>query len=263
MMEMIASNFTMVKDFASILFSFIVTIIAVKTYRRARLTLLQPLRSEVIKKQTSIFLDLLSILKDDNLIAKSNNMYEELITLNCVIQLHELGFIQKDPDEMKKFMLENRSGVIFLEGVTTLRDFEVVQTFENTTEDKFKDLSALKYEELKNGEYKIDTLAYGKEYQEFQKEFYSFYDHILIPTQMHDKLDRIIEIDNYNIMEAIPRVINSFLEDVYRKNQKNEKVHLNLKGVYNSFNRERRAFTHVVKELKDIIRDYLKIDMEW
>ena len=45
----LVENIGIVKDILWIIFTLIATIVAVLTYKRARLTFLQPLRSEVVK----------------------------------------------------------------------------------------------------------------------------------------------------------------------------------------------------------------------
>jgi hypothetical protein len=59
--ELIKNNITWLKDFATILFTATGTIVAILTYRRARATVLQPIRNEVIKKQSEILVELLYV----------------------------------------------------------------------------------------------------------------------------------------------------------------------------------------------------------
>ncbi len=49
-----------------IIFTLIATVIAVLTYKRARYTILQPLRSEVIKRQADLLIEIMEAFSDDD-----------------------------------------------------------------------------------------------------------------------------------------------------------------------------------------------------
>lgn len=60
----LSENITWIKDIFWVVFTSIATIVSIKTYIRAKSTILQPLRTEVIKRQTDLLVELLSFLLD-------------------------------------------------------------------------------------------------------------------------------------------------------------------------------------------------------
>ena len=52
-------NAAPLRDISTIIFTLIATTVAILTYRRARISLFQPLRTEVVKRQADILLALL------------------------------------------------------------------------------------------------------------------------------------------------------------------------------------------------------------
>ena len=64
-LKWIWTNISTIKDILWIIFTFIATFIAILTYRRAKYTILQPLRTEVIKKQTELFVEIIENFSDD------------------------------------------------------------------------------------------------------------------------------------------------------------------------------------------------------
>ena len=62
MIDFISTNIGWVKDSFTTIFAITGTVLAILTYRRARYTILQPIRNEVIKKQSELLTNLLRIL---------------------------------------------------------------------------------------------------------------------------------------------------------------------------------------------------------
>lgn len=58
-MQWIISNISWIKGVLWVIFTLMATVIAILTYKRARYTLLQPLRSEVVKRQTELLVEFL------------------------------------------------------------------------------------------------------------------------------------------------------------------------------------------------------------
>jgi len=96
------SNISWIKDIFTIILVFTATVISILTYRRARATVLQPIRNEVIKKQSQILSELLSFLheNDDNI--ENGLDYIGLATGNAALSLKELGFIFKGNEKISK-----------------------------------------------------------------------------------------------------------------------------------------------------------------
>ena len=86
-----------------IIFTLIATIIAVLTYKRAKSTVLQPIRNETIKKQAVLLEEILNFIKLDV-------DYYELLELNVLQFLIDYGFVLKNQKEIKEMLKNRRCG---------------------------------------------------------------------------------------------------------------------------------------------------------
>lgn len=91
------NNLTSIKDLLWIVFTLIATVIAILTYRRARFSLLQPLRGEVVKRQIDEMIELLEFLSTDDLDKKID--YMNILQGNFELKMSELGFKDKKSEE--------------------------------------------------------------------------------------------------------------------------------------------------------------------
>ena len=53
-LQFIKNNIARVQSFLSIIFTFVATVVSILTYKRAKATVLQPIRNDVIKKSRDI-----------------------------------------------------------------------------------------------------------------------------------------------------------------------------------------------------------------
>ncbi len=91
--DAIKENLTWIRELFTIIFVASATIIAVLTFIRARKTFLQPIRSEVIKKQSALLTELLEFIsRGIGNIGEALN-YSEIVRLNIYALLDEYGFI--------------------------------------------------------------------------------------------------------------------------------------------------------------------------
>lgn len=94
-LQFIKNNIAWVQSFLSIIFTFVATVVSILTYKRAKATVLQPIRNDVIKKKAEILQDLLKFLR-------SEIDYFSILSINVILYLDELGFILKNHEEMIK-----------------------------------------------------------------------------------------------------------------------------------------------------------------
>lgn len=116
-------NISYIQDFMEILFTGIATIIGVLTYKRAKNTILQPIRNEVIKEQAKILKELLEFTNQEI-------DYLSLLQLNVYIYLEEYGFVMKSNKEFIKKIKEDRCGSrIITNNSEQLKCVEVLEPF--------------------------------------------------------------------------------------------------------------------------------------
>lgn len=93
------NNVGWLKDLMWIIFTAIATIIAIKTYKNAKKSIFQPLNTEVIKQQSSLFIKIYHLLKGNIF---DNVDYSNSFFLNIYSELIQLGYAIDFPPEMNE-----------------------------------------------------------------------------------------------------------------------------------------------------------------
>jgi len=127
-MDVLIINLSTIKDLLWIIFTLVATLVAVLTYRRARFTILQPLRTEVIKRQTDLLIQLLDYLEDDEVNFYFKVDYMGIISCNAYLLLKHYGFILKD-DSVEEAVKNNVSGMLILKESGVLKSIKLPEVF--------------------------------------------------------------------------------------------------------------------------------------
>lgn len=262
-MQFLKDNIYWIKDLFTILFTFVGTVITILSYNRARYTILQPLRSEVVKKQTDFFIKLLTFFESKEFEYLSLGCYQELISVNCLISLDELGFKMKAHNEVMKTINEKIVGKLILPNSELLSDVELITTFKTKKDENKQNLSKENYDKLKQGEFKLAYLSITKDYSDILESISNHRNNVLMPKDIKNKIDSIIEIDKYNVQEALVNEVENFVIEFSTIYFSSGDTNFNLSGVWNKFNRQRKAQKNQVDDLKESIRKYLMIDLKW
>ena len=90
-MDWLAENMPWMRDAFWIVFTLAATIVSIKTYARAKSTVLQPLRTEVIRRQTDLIVDLLSFLVDKKNDFLTKIDYIGLVQANVLLTMSVAG----------------------------------------------------------------------------------------------------------------------------------------------------------------------------
>lgn len=116
-MDWLSENITWIKDIFWVVFTSIATIVSIKTYIRAKSTILQPLRTEVIKRQTDLLVELLSFIMDKQKDFFFKIDYLGLVNANVFLIMRDYGYLlneNKIYDEIEKnivgFMIIKNEG---------------------------------------------------------------------------------------------------------------------------------------------------------
>lgn len=96
MIDYIKENISWIKDLFTLLFVGTGTVVAILTYRRAKATILQPIRTEVIKKQSELLSKLLQTLSDNDQSFEVGLDYVSLVQINVILTLRDFGFVFKE-----------------------------------------------------------------------------------------------------------------------------------------------------------------------
>lgn len=265
MLEFLKNNIGFIKDLSTILFAGIVTIVAVLTYQRAKSTILQPIRTEAIKKQSELLTNFLAELKNNNNSIENWLNYVSLIELNVVHTLADFGFVFSRDENIKTKISEDTASWIPCGSSKQLMDVEIISTFADESKPKEPvDIGKQRYEGLKSGKVEIDKIYLTKEVQCVLKTLSNFCSDPFMPKSVSEDISTLLKDININLTDILKAELEDFIlgfSESYFEN--NEAPKFNPVGVYNSFNHSRRHHRMLVDRIRNSIRKTLLIDEPW
>jgi len=265
MIDYIKENISWLKDLFTLLFVGTGTVVAILTYRRARATILQPIRTEVIKKQSELLSKLLQSLNDNNQSFEVGLDYINLVQINVMLILRDFGFVFKEHKELFEKIKDGISGWTPCGNTSILKDVEIIGAFNETSEKKIEnDYGAEKYNNLKKGKIDIDKIYLTKQHSEFMKLISDFKSDPFMPSSIQKTMAELFNDINNNLSIVLKSELEVFMIDfskMYLK--KGNPPHFDPIGVYNSFNHNRVHHRSNLEKLKNEIRKYLRIDEKW
>jgi hypothetical protein len=258
-------NINWLKDLFTLLFVGTGTVLAILTYKRARATILQPIRTEVIKKQSEILTRLLQELKEHKQSFDLGLDYLTMVRINVLLTLRDYGFIFKEHEEIFNNLKDQISGWEICWKSNILKDVEVIGVFkENSTSSKSNEFGLEKFNNLKKGEIDVDKIYLSKLHSEFVKLISEFRDDPFMPTPIQLTLTELTNDINNNLTIILKGELESFMINFSKAYFENNKApHFDPIGVYNSFNHSRVHHGETYKKLNHEIRKYLRIDDNW
>lgn len=265
MIEYIKENISWLKDLFTLLFVGTGTVVAILTYRRARATILQPIRTEVIKKQSEILSKLLQILKENNHSFEVGLDYVNLVQINVLITLRDYGFIFKEQKEILEKIETQLGGWTPCGKSNILKDIEIIGAFkEESPKEKANEYGIEKFNNLKNGEIDIDKIYLTRKHSEFGELISEFRDDPFMPTSIQNTLTELSNDINNNLVIILKGELESFMLNFSKEYfEKGKAPHFDPVGTYNDFNHSRAHHRQTLNKLKFEIRKYLRIDEGW
>ena len=254
--EVVKQNVYWVKDIFTIVLSGAATIIAILTYQRAKETFLQPVRTEVVKRQADLLIEVLPKLEQEKFDRSIN--YHELVKLNAIYWLTRYGFLFKGSG-IEDYVKNTRVGVIFLPDSEGRIDAERISAFSDKEEKLPDTMEAGKklYEDAKNGTVLVNRILLTKGYTETEKELLNLIDNPFIPSNIAEKLNTLKKELGDNLAKDIVKTIEWVIRELI---DRGNKANLSWDGVYNEFNKSRRKHGPTLKAIRTEIREYLKVD---
>lgn len=264
--EFIKSNISWIKDLFTILLTGTATTIAILTYIRAKATILQPMRTEVIKTQVKEITDILDFISRHDFSSKNLFDYYDLLRINLDVHLHDL----KTSDTSSKFReeLEEKIGgwVIFSEKAES--KFVYVN---GSYSDFINTLSLVGGSTVHNIiDYeinKLNVIFFTKTYLESYKIISKYVENPLLPKDMIKLLMKIKYDGKINLLlnleESIINFCNQYRSLVKTNNLNYETESTLNRKIYYEFEQKRFKHDSDVLLLKGCIRLYLRIDDKW
>lgn len=266
MIEFLRENINWLKDLFTLIFAGTGTIVAILTYRRARATILQPIRTEVIKKQSEILTKLLQVIRDNNLSFDFGLDYVNLVHINVLLTLRDYGFIFKEQEEIFNQIQKDSCGWTPCGKSNVLRDVEVIGTFKEQDKQlpKSNDLGAERFADLKKGKIDIEKIYLTKLHSDFKRQISEVNNDPFMPSNIQNTFTELFnDIDN-NLRIILKSELECFMIDFSKQYfEKGNAPKFNPIGVYNSFNHSRVHHRQTLVKLNVEIRKYLRIDEKW
>jgi hypothetical protein len=265
MIDYIKENITWIKELFAIIFTGTITIIAILTYRRAKATILQPIRTEVIKKQSEILTKLLQILKEHNHSFDPGLDYINLVKTNVLMTLRDYGFVFKDHEEIFNTVKDQISGWKICGRENILKDVEVIGVFKVQDEkSEITNPGIERYNKLKQGVIDIDKIYLTKAHSNYYKMISDYRNDPFMPSGIQVILNELVNDINNNLVIILKSELECFMIEFSKSYfVTNEAPKFNPTGVYNSFNHSRVHHTETSSRLYQEIRKYLRIDKKW
>lgn len=265
MIEFLKDNISWIKDVFTLFFVGTGTVVAILTYRRARATVLQPIRTEVIKKQSELLSKLLQTLSENNQSFEVELDYVNLVQINVMLTLRDYGFVFKEHEELFEKIKDSVVGWTPCGRTNILKDVEIIGSFTGQTEKKKEnDYGVEKFNNLKKGKIDIDKIYLTKQHTEFVKLILDFKNDPFMPTSIQQTLNQLFIDINNNLVIILKRELEIFMIDFSKLYfAKSNVSHFDPLGVYNNYNHSRVHHRSTFGKLKIEIRKYLRIDEGW
>ena len=247
----IVANMTNLKDFLWIVFTFIATLVAILTYRRARHTLLQPLRTEVIKRQTDLLVNLLDYF-DESVLYSFKLDYCNIVSFNVIKLLERYGINFSD-DTILKEIEEERAGAIFDKNI-----------FLQSSDSKAESENQYKVNKVNLNNDKVEEVFFTKQHFMCKRELVNYANNPFMPKKIKKLLNEI-ESDINDNLSMLMKLLNEFYTKINSEQILDEGFLVNevCSAVYNEFNTRSKKHDEKIKKIKELIGQYLMVDKKW
>lgn len=268
MITWLSKNIYWIKDMFWIMFTLVATIVSIKTYIRAKSTILQPLRTEVVKRQTDLLVELLRFLIFDN----QSDIYRKIdyigiVNTNVFLSMRDYGYLLND-NKIYDEVENHTDGFMVLKNQGKLDNIELPQSVSIKTEED----NNLKEEQQKKGMKKLSMARDGnveleylyltKLYRKTIQKIIEFQSNPFMPATIQSELTKLLEEINYNLHIILPPHIERFIKKL-SKTDSSITVQINPIEVYNDFQRQSIHHKDTIQGIVKIIREYLMIDKKW
>ncbi len=263
----IENNISWIKDIFTLILVATATIISILAYRRARATVLQPIRNEVIKKQSLILSEVLAFLPKTTF-DKSLD-YVGVASVNAYLALRDYGFVFRDQKEILDKVDRTICGWLFCGEGDVIKDVEVIGMFaeDKEKEESIKEAHELgkeRFENAKKGIITIDKIYLTQEHEKYLKQLSEYAENPFLPRKIQEILEKLISDVQINLKLHLKNTLTRFVKDFCQSYFSKESYpKISPLGVYNEFNHNRIHHGVELNNLKTEVRNYLKIDDKW
>jgi hypothetical protein len=250
------NNIEWLKDFFTLILAVVASVITILTYLKAKKTILQPLRTEVIKKQIEILSELLDSISNQEKLFMSCD-YFNIFDLNLKIYLLEIGFTNNALEETQDYLKGINSGSILC--VDEDEEIHAFSKLGNDPKQTYKEYQEFRYNEAKNGTFKIQLVHYTKQYADFSTKLNDICNSPFIQNSIKIDLQILLKKNHINLSSFMKAKIEDSINNFVKTNIGTINTHEH----YNEFsNVHEPLYEHAIPIIKKR-RNELKIDEKW
>ncbi|MFC2017263.1 hypothetical protein ACFLUD_02485 [Chloroflexota bacterium] len=265
----IKDNIFWIKDIFTLILVATATIISILAYRRARATVLQPIRDEVVKRQSEILTEILGFFPKEEGSLDEGFDYVGVASISAFLALKDYGFVFKDHRETQNRIDEIYGGWLFCGEGNVIKDVEIVGMFADTNkqEEAIREVNQVgkeRFEDAKKGIIKIDKVFFTRTHKEFVDKLAEYSKNPFLPQRIQGILNKLISDVQINLSVHLKNTLEKFTKEFCQKYFSGDSYpNISPIGVYNDFNHSRIHHNSDLNKLRIEIRDYLRIDDKW
>jgi hypothetical protein len=240
--------------------------VSIKTYLRAKATVLQPLRTEVVKRQTDLLVELLDFISNGKNEFFNKMDYLGIVYCNVILNMEEYGYVLKENSVFEKakettsgfYIIAESKQLNFLPKTFSIKEELNKQHEEETKKGKEKLLRARK------GEIELERIFYTNQYLDTITELKMFTENPFLPANIQTEIRKIDSDISYNLTTILPCEIKEFIFKLSKTNGSVENpLNISPIGVYNKFQRKCNHHDEAIKHIIFLTREYLMVDKKW
>jgi hypothetical protein len=272
MIEFLRNNSSWLKDISTIIFTATGTFVAILTYKKAKLTIFQPKRTEVTKKQTEVLSEFLALITQN---ANSIDIaldYPNIFRYNVDMALRDYNLTDIDKISEKyveyeqniagwiQFLEDDIYNYIYVEGNITEYD-KLIFEKNNFERRDFYEMRA------RNGNVTIHRIFYTKKHSEFYKKLRDLANNPFMPKEIQDVTEQIGRNITVNLHYDLRTILKKLVTEIYKAYQDDSskeyeviKEEFRYQTLFRVFEKERKNHEEDYALLKKQIRKHLMID---
>lgn len=247
--QYLKSNLNWIKDLFTLIFTGTATVLAILTYRRAKATVLQPKRTELIKIQTHALVEFLKSFSENGNNIDSSLDYITVFRYSFYLTLWNANILELEKDSETYIQMNDNFGGWYI--LTDTNPSGLAQIRGN-----LDDYFTLFATEEKRKQRPILVLT--KKSMAFINILKNMANDPFMPNEIVQMIDKIIENLYYNFFEIIPSKFEMLDFDTLANEQE-----IRVTPYFEDFEKSRRHHIDDYKKLRQKIRDYLGIEEKW
>lgn len=244
------------KDFLNVLFWIFTGFIAYYTFKNAKKTLFNPVRSEMVKYQLKNITDFIDKHTAKGYTFDAAIDYYHILKLNIECnyilriitneQIYDNHVFSETDENILKFCKENIVAVFYIKMENNTKIFEVL----NANFDTVKSFYSYSLQDLKDDNSFIGVVYLTKRSYDFYTDLINLETNPFIPNQIKLEIKNTVKNINQNFIK-IEKVLS---ENLSSSNE------LNYKPIYDQFEIDKLYHSDDLQNLRESISTYFKVD---